>query len=120
MFSQATAVIAWRLVLLAIQACAGAFGLPARRHSAEEPLRRLQPVAQGIAPLSRRPPAEWASADRSSRSGRTAFRAEHVTEGKIAVDEDRSTPVFSPYAGRVTQAAGASRATRRQAASRCS
>jgi membrane fusion protein, heavy metal efflux system len=32
-----------------------------------------------------------------------AFRAEHVTEGKIAVDEDRSTPVFSPYAGRVTK-----------------
>src|SRR6202158_439537 len=30
-----------------------------------------------------------------------AFRAETVTEGKIAVDEDRSTPVFSPYAGRV-------------------
>jgi cobalt-zinc-cadmium efflux system membrane fusion protein len=26
-----------------------------------------------------------------------------VTEGKIAVDEDRSTPVFSPYAGRVTK-----------------
>jgi len=32
-----------------------------------------------------------------------AFRAEHVTEGKIAIDEDRSTPVFSPYAGRVTR-----------------
>jgi cobalt-zinc-cadmium efflux system membrane fusion protein len=32
-----------------------------------------------------------------------AFRAEHATEGKIAVDEDRSTPVFSPYAGRVTK-----------------
>ncbi|MEH2509639.1 cobalt-zinc-cadmium efflux system membrane fusion protein [Nitrobacteraceae bacterium AZCC 1564] len=31
------------------------------------------------------------------------FRAEHITEGKIAVDEDRSTPVFSPYAGRVTK-----------------
>lgn len=30
-----------------------------------------------------------------------SFRAEHVTEGKIAVNEDRSTPVFSPYAGRV-------------------
>jgi membrane fusion protein, heavy metal efflux system len=26
-----------------------------------------------------------------------------VTEGKIAVDEDRSTPIFSPYAGRVTK-----------------
>ena len=31
------------------------------------------------------------------------FRAEHVTEGKIAVDEDHATPVFSPYAGRVTK-----------------
>nr|WP_316196947.1 efflux RND transporter periplasmic adaptor subunit [Bradyrhizobium sp. SZCCHNS3053] len=31
------------------------------------------------------------------------FRAEHITEGKVAVDEDRSTPVFSPYAGRVTK-----------------
>jgi membrane fusion protein, heavy metal efflux system len=31
------------------------------------------------------------------------FRSEHVTEGKIAVDEDRSTPIFSPYAGRVTK-----------------
>lgn len=29
------------------------------------------------------------------------FRAEHLTEGKIAVDEDRSTLVYSPYAGRV-------------------
>jgi cobalt-zinc-cadmium efflux system membrane fusion protein len=29
------------------------------------------------------------------------FQPERVTEGKIAVDEDRSTPIFSPYAGRV-------------------
>jgi cobalt-zinc-cadmium efflux system membrane fusion protein len=29
------------------------------------------------------------------------FRSERVTEGKIAVDEDRATPIFSPYAGRV-------------------
>jgi cobalt-zinc-cadmium efflux system membrane fusion protein len=32
-----------------------------------------------------------------------SFRSEHVTEGKIAVDEDRSTQIFSPYAGRVTK-----------------
>ena len=31
------------------------------------------------------------------------FRPEQVTEGKIAVDEDRATPIFSPYAGRVTR-----------------
>ena len=47
-------------------------------------------------------PAEWASLTTEPVIER-AFRAEHVTEGKIAVDEDRSTPVFSPYAGRVTK-----------------
>jgi cobalt-zinc-cadmium efflux system membrane fusion protein len=31
------------------------------------------------------------------------FRTERATEGKIAVDEDRSTPIFSPYAGRITK-----------------
>ncbi|MGZ5809723.1 MAG: efflux RND transporter periplasmic adaptor subunit [Xanthobacteraceae bacterium] len=31
------------------------------------------------------------------------FRSEHVTEGKIAIDEDRATPIFSPYSGRVTK-----------------
>jgi membrane fusion protein, heavy metal efflux system len=33
------------------------------------------------------------------------FRTEQRTEGKIAINEDRSTPVFSPYAGRVTRLA---------------
>jgi cobalt-zinc-cadmium efflux system membrane fusion protein len=46
--------------------------------------------------------AEWASLTIEPVTERP-FRAEHVTEGKIAVDEDRSTPVFSPYAGRVTK-----------------
>jgi membrane fusion protein, heavy metal efflux system len=45
-------------------------------------------------------PAEWASLTIEPATERT-FRAETVTEGKVAVDEDRSTPVFSPYAGRV-------------------
>jgi cobalt-zinc-cadmium efflux system membrane fusion protein len=34
-----------------------------------------------------------------------AFRAELVTDGKITVDDNRSTPVFSPYSGRVTKIA---------------
>jgi len=34
---------------------------------------------------------------------RVNFRAEHITEGKIALNADRSTPVFSPYSGRITQ-----------------
>src|ERR1700692_1499905 len=45
-------------------------------------------------------PAEWATLTIEPVTGRT-FRAETVTEGKVAVDEDKSTPVFSPYAGRV-------------------
>jgi cobalt-zinc-cadmium efflux system membrane fusion protein len=47
-------------------------------------------------------PSEWASLTIEPVTVR-AFRAEHVTEGKIAVDEDHSTPIFSPYAGRVTK-----------------
>src|ERR1700676_3894738 len=47
-------------------------------------------------------PAEWASLT-VEPVAEQIFRAETVTEGKIAVDEDRSTPVFSPYAGRVTK-----------------
>jgi membrane fusion protein, heavy metal efflux system len=44
--------------------------------------------------------AEWASLTIEPVTAQV-FRAETVTEGKIGVDEDRSTPVFSPYAGRV-------------------
>src|SRR6201995_3817428 len=45
---------------------------------------------------------EWASlAFEPARE--QEFRAEHITEGKIAVNEDSSTPVFSPYAGRVAK-----------------
>ena len=32
------------------------------------------------------------------------FRAERMAEGRIAYNEDRSTPVFSPYSGRVVRA----------------
>lgn len=31
------------------------------------------------------------------------FREEVSTEGKIAVDEDKATPIYSPYAGRITR-----------------
>ena len=46
--------------------------------------------------------AEWASLTVQPVSEQV-FRAEYVTEGKVAVDEDRSTPVFSPYAGRINK-----------------
>ena len=46
--------------------------------------------------------AQWATLTVEPVQQRV-FRAELTTEGKIAVDEDRSTPIFSPYAGRVTR-----------------
>ncbi|MBR0872270.1 efflux RND transporter periplasmic adaptor subunit [Bradyrhizobium tropiciagri] len=47
-------------------------------------------------------PAEWASLTFQTVKEHT-FRSELVTEGKIGIDEDRSTPVYSPYTGRVTR-----------------
>nr|QIG92063.1 efflux RND transporter periplasmic adaptor subunit [Bradyrhizobium sp. 6(2017)] len=46
--------------------------------------------------------AEWATLSIEPVSDHV-FRAEHITEGKIAVNDESSTPVFSPYAGRVTK-----------------
>jgi cobalt-zinc-cadmium efflux system membrane fusion protein len=46
--------------------------------------------------------AEWASLVVEPASEHV-FRAEHVAEGKIAIDEDVATPIFSPYAGRVVK-----------------
>jgi cobalt-zinc-cadmium efflux system membrane fusion protein len=46
--------------------------------------------------------AEWATL-RIEPVEQRPFLSERTTEGKIAVDEDRSTPIFSPYAGRVTK-----------------
>jgi membrane fusion protein, heavy metal efflux system len=46
--------------------------------------------------------SEWASLA-FDPAKEQEFRAEHITEGKLAVNEDSSTPVFSPYAGRVVK-----------------
>jgi len=54
-------------------------------------INRYQPTPSELASITIEPVSE------------RVFRNEHVTEGKIAVDEDHATPVFSPYAGRVTK-----------------
>jgi membrane fusion protein, heavy metal efflux system len=45
-------------------------------------------------------PKQWASLTTAPVVD-VVFRSEHLTEGKIAVDEDHATLVFSPYSGRV-------------------
>ncbi|MBV9557654.1 MAG: efflux RND transporter periplasmic adaptor subunit, partial [Pseudolabrys sp.] len=46
--------------------------------------------------------SEWAGLTVEPVEQRS-FRSENITEGKISVDEDRATPIFSPFAGRVTK-----------------
>ncbi len=93
-----------RLALgLALLALAG-FGVFGLVHVSKAPQGNSEVSSQSRKGQQRYTPtsSEWASLTIEPVTER-AFRAEHVTEGKIAVDEDRSTPVFSPYAGRVTK-----------------
>jgi cobalt-zinc-cadmium efflux system membrane fusion protein len=88
------------VVLLAL-AGAGAYGFlfaGAKDKSHSEVSSQSRRNAQNFTPT----PSEWATLTIEPVKAK-AFRAEYVTEGKVAVDEDRSTPVFSPYAGRVTK-----------------
>ncbi|QPF89613.1 efflux RND transporter periplasmic adaptor subunit [Bradyrhizobium commune] len=88
------------VVLLAL-AGAGAYGFlyaGAKEKNHSEVSSQSRRNAQNFTPT----PSEWATLTIEPVNAKT-FRAEYVTEGKVAVDEDRSTPVFSPYAGRVTK-----------------
>ena len=87
--------------ILVVLGAAGVYGYlnlstPKRTHS--DVSSQSRKGGTRYAPL----PAEWAAMTIQPVIEKP-FRAEHVTEGKIAIDEDRSTPVFSPYAGRVTR-----------------
>ena len=68
----------------------------------DAPLARQTAAAKPPAePGSFRPTKEqWAGIGVATISTRT-FRPERVTEGNIAIDDDLTTPVFSPYSGRV-------------------
>lgn len=64
-------------------------------------------AAVDISSQARRPaeifyptPEQWATMDVATVGSRL-FRQELVTDGKIVVDEDRSTPIYSAYSGRV-------------------
>lgn len=73
---------------------------------------RETPAPSGIAAAqaSTLPPGEFRLNDNEIRSLRIEpvllrdFRAERLAEGRIGYNEDRSTPVFSPYTGRVIRA----------------
>jgi membrane fusion protein, heavy metal efflux system len=67
------------------------------------------PTAAELHQLESSPAAEFRLSDAEMRALRIdevhvqEFRAERMTDGRIAYNEDRSTPVFSPYNGRVVR-----------------
>ena len=86
-------------VVLAITAAVGLFAVARVLIPHAKSVETASSAKQKL-PFYAPTPAEWASLTVEPVSERV-FRAEHVTEGKIAVNEDSSTPIFSPYAGRV-------------------
>jgi cobalt-zinc-cadmium efflux system membrane fusion protein len=63
---------------------------------AESPAAAEAPSGSTFKPTD----SQWAGLGMQAAELRT-FRAEVDTDGKIAIDEDHATPVFSPYAGQV-------------------
>jgi membrane fusion protein, heavy metal efflux system len=70
------------------------------RHDQRADIRPSEFSSQAKAGVFYPTAAQWATLTVEPVQ-RQVFRPERITEGKIAVDEDRSTPIFSPYAGRV-------------------
>src|ERR1700679_1538853 len=53
------------------------------------------------APGTFRPTQAQLAGFKTAAVAEQVFRTEQVTDGKIAIDDDLTTPVFSPYSGRV-------------------
>lgn len=56
-----------------------------------------------VAPMAFAWPAKPGGASPVEPVSEQVFRAEHETEGRMAINADSSTPIFSPHTGRVTK-----------------
>jgi len=67
------------------------------------PRKSVEKAAPAVAPGSfQLTDGQWATLSFSQVESRL-FRTERETDGKIAVNDDTTTPVFSPFSGRVTK-----------------
>lgn len=95
----------WLLLLGTALAGVGAGVMVLNEHS--EATRNTPSLATAPAPSA---PGEFRLSEAEMRALRIepvasrSFRAERVAEGRISVNEDRSTPVLAPFTGRVTRA----------------
>ena len=94
---------AWAAIVLIVVFGAGTLAWAIKSHKAAEATDSVAISSQSKRVGFFHPTAaQWATMTVEPVQ-QQVFRSEHVTEGKIAVDEDRSTPIFSPYSGRVTK-----------------
>ena len=96
-----------RLWIPGLMLLAAAGGAAAYFYTHRERAVPTSPAASVTEPLSQ---GEFRLSDNEMRALRIEpmdlrdFRAERVAEGRIAYNDDRATPVFSPYNGRVVRA----------------
>jgi cobalt-zinc-cadmium efflux system membrane fusion protein len=69
--------------------------------SSQSETARSTPAAE--APGTFRPTPDQLAGFKTAVIAAQTFRTEQVTDGKIAIDDDLTTPVFSPYSGRVSK-----------------
>jgi cobalt-zinc-cadmium efflux system membrane fusion protein len=90
----------WQLAIVAVAAAIVVLGV-AIVPKLVRPVAEQAPEATKAAPGTFRPnPAQWTDL-KFETVATMAFRPERVTEGNIAIDDALTTPVFSPYSGRV-------------------
>jgi cobalt-zinc-cadmium efflux system membrane fusion protein len=90
----------WQVAIVAAAAALVALSL-AIVPKLVRPVAEPSSVATTPAPGTFRPTAEQWTGFKIEPVRLVSFRPEQVTEGSIAIDDDLTTPVFSPYSGRV-------------------
>ncbi|HLG83326.1 MAG TPA: efflux RND transporter periplasmic adaptor subunit [Bradyrhizobium sp.] len=88
-------------IALILAVAAGAAVVAANKSAVQHEQSGAAPAAKEAARFVPTP-EQWANLT-VEPANEQVFRREHITEGKIAVNEDSSTPIFSPYAGRVVK-----------------
>src|ERR1700730_14759972 len=75
---------------------------PIAGRSATAPTGAAAPRSGREAGVFKPTPEEWAGF-KTEQVATRIFRPEEIAEGNIAIDDDLTTPVFSPYSGRVVR-----------------
>jgi len=91
-----------RFVLASILLIGGVVAYLMRSHEEAERASEAANQSKAVAGTFRPTASQWQSL-LVQQVEQHAFRLELAAEGKIAVDEDHSTPIFSPYSGRVAK-----------------